>query len=216
MIKFNLGTDSEPEMVNMEVLLSKMSSSKDAEIRSKCMKLLNNGLDESGITRIASLSLSSVSGSWYIENQERKYLGLRSRRNLSNNCPDNVVDSLLQAVRTKGVVYCKKYYTMKKNILKKTQNLESFTWSDRNAPIDFSKLGSGSDNDGNGKEKKDDDDEKITWDNAVEMVERGYRKFSPHMADLFMNMVNEKRIDVPAVDHKKGGAYCAGVVVSKM
>ena len=27
-----------------------------------------------------------------------------------------------------------------------------------------------------------------------------------------MDMVNEKRIDVPALDGKKGGAYCAGVV----
>jgi oligoendopeptidase F len=32
------------------------------------------------------------------------------------------------------------------------------------------------------------------------------------MSELFMNMVNEKRIDVPATDGKKGGAYCAGVV----
>ena len=65
------------------------------------------------------------------------------------------------------------------------------------------------------KKSNNEDEDKITWDNAVQMVERGYRKFSPYMATLFMNMVNEKRIDVPAVDHKKGGAYCAGVVVSK-
>ena len=32
------------------------------------------------------------------------------------------------------------------------------------------------------------------------------------MANMFMDMVNEKRIDVPALDGKKGGAYCAGVV----
>eukprot|EP00539_Tryblionella_compressa_P011008 CAMPEP_0178782570 /NCGR_PEP_ID=MMETSP0745-20121128/3220_1 /TAXON_ID=913974 /ORGANISM="Nitzschia punctata, Strain CCMP561" /LENGTH=287 /DNA_ID=CAMNT_0020440019 /DNA_START=86 /DNA_END=949 /DNA_ORIENTATION=+ len=32
------------------------------------------------------------------------------------------------------------------------------------------------------------------------------------MADLFMGMVQERRIDVPAADGKKGGAYCAGVV----
>jgi oligoendopeptidase F len=44
------------------------------------------------------------------------------------------------------------------------------------------------------------------------MVERGYRKFSPRMAELFMDMVNEKRIDVPAVDGKKGRAYCSRVV----
>lgn len=43
------------------------------------------------------------------------------------------------------------------------------------------------------------------------MVEQGYGKFSPRMRDLFVSMVNDKRIDVPATDGKKGGAYCAGV-----
>jgi len=114
------------------------------------------------------------------------------------------VDSLLEAVRSDGVIYCKRFYAMKKTILKETQGLETFRWSDRNAPIDLPTKD-------DGEEKKEDED-KISWNDAVNMVERGYRKFSPHMADLFMGMVNDKRIDVPAVDHKKGGAYCAGVV----
>jgi len=41
------------------------------------------------------------------------------------------------------------------------------------------------------------------------MVRAGYNKFSPVMADLFMDMVNTKRIDVPAENGKRGGAYCA-------
>ena len=202
LVKFDLGDMEEeggkPSLVNMEVLLSKMSSSKDAAFRAKCMKVLNNGLKEN-IVRVAALSLSTVSGSWLIENKERKYATLRSRRNLDNNCADPCVESLLSGVRSQGVLLCKRYYGLKKMILQKTQGLESFRWSDRNAPIDI----------GNQEKKKD---EKISWPRAVEMVERGYRKFSPRMADLFQTMVDEKRIDVPAVDHKKGGAYCAGVI----
>jgi len=38
---------------------------------------------------------------------------------------------------TTGVDYCKRYYTLKKGILKKTQGLEEFTWADRNAAIDI-------------------------------------------------------------------------------
>jgi len=193
-MKFDLDGPGKPK-VNMEVLLSRLSSSKDAAVRAKCLKTLNEGLNES-IVRVAALSLSTVSGSWLIENKERKYATLRSRRNLDNNCPDNVVESLLTGVRSQGVLLCKRYYGLKKKILQETQGLEKFTWSDRNAPIDIS------------GEKED----KISWETAVQMVERGYRKFSPQMADLFMGMVNEKRIDVPAVDHKKGGAYCAGVI----
>ena len=194
LMKFDLDGSS----VNMEVLLSRLSSSKDANVRASCLKALNDGLSQS-LVRIAALSLSAVSGSWLIENQERNYKNLRSRRNLDNNCPDEVVDSLLSGVRSEGVSLCKRYYTLKKSILQTTQDLKSFKWSDRNAPID---IGGGS----------DEQEEKISWDQAVSMVDRGYRKFSPHMADLFMGMVNEKRIDVPAVDHKKGGAYCSGAI----
>ena len=32
------------------------------------------------------------------------------------------------------------------------------------------------------------------------------------MAEMFMDMVNEKRIDVPSGPAKKGGAYCSGAV----
>ena len=41
------------------------------------------------------------------------------------------------------------------------------------------------------------------------MVESGYEKFSPTLAGMFMDMVKEKRIDVPADNGKRGGAYCA-------
>ena len=95
-------------------------------------------------------------------------------------------------MRTTGVDYCKRYYLLKKAVLNKTQGLETFTWSDRNASID---IGSSSDT--------------YTWDEAVEIVREGYNKFSPTMAGLFTTMVDEKRIDVPAQNGKRGGAYCS-------
>lgn len=197
---FDDSNDGNGETVNMEVLLSRLSSSKDASVRAKCLQLLNDGLG-GAVSRVAALSLSSVAGSWLIENKERHYQDLRSRRNLDNNCDDATIDSLLAGVRTAGVPLCKRYYAMKKEILKQTQGLEVFRWSDRNAPMDISTKNK----DSKEEEKKE---EKISWDVAVKMVERGYHKFSPRMASLFMDMVNEKRIDVPATDGKKGGAYC--------
>ena len=134
LMRFNLKEGEEP--VNMEVLLSTLGSSKDAEVRAKCLKALNDGLG-GPVGRVAALSLSTVAGSWHIEGQERKYTNLRTQRNLSNNCPDEVVDSLLLGVRRAGVPLCKRFYTLKKNILKQTQGLETFRWSDRNAPIDI-------------------------------------------------------------------------------
>ena len=178
------------EEVNMEVLLAKMTSSKDAATRYECMRILNDGLRN--FERVAALSLNMVAGSWHAENSERGFKQLRSQRNLGNNVPDEVVDSLLAAVKTTGVDYCKRYYALKKGILKSTQGLEEFKWSDRNAAID---IGTASDS--------------YTWDEAVDIVRAGYQKFSPTMADLFTQMVDEKRIDVPAQNGKRGGAYCS-------
>jgi len=195
LMRFTLKEGDEP--VNMEVLLSTLSSSKDAEVRANCLKQLNDGLG-GPIGRVAALSLSNVAGSWHIEGQERKYTNLRTQRNLSNNCPDAVVDSLLLGVRAAGVPLCKRYYVLKKTILKQTQGLETFRWSDRNAPIDI---------EGGSKE-----DEKIPWTECVKIVEKGYRSFSPRMAEMFLGFVEEKRIDVPSANGKQGGAYCSGAV----
>ena len=64
-----------------------------------------------------------------------------------------MVDSLLDAVKTTGVDYCKRYYSLKKGILKNTQRLETMTWADRNASIN---IGTSS--------------ESYTWNEAVDIV----------------------------------------------
>lgn len=195
-LRFELGGKE----VNMEVLLSRLSSSRDAQDRANCLAKLNSGLGRR-IARLAAFSLNCVAGSWLIENKERSYKNIRSRRNSENNCPDEVVNSLLRAVRSVGVPLCKRYYAIKKKILNKTNGLTVFRWSDRNAPIEFQSPPHNAAM-----------DESIPWSQAVEIVERGYRKFSPRMADMFLSMVNEQRIDAPAVNGKRGGAYCEAVV----
>eukprot|EP00921_Rhytidocystis_pertsovi_P017383 GHVQ01027342.1.p1 GENE.GHVQ01027342.1~~GHVQ01027342.1.p1 ORF type:complete len:781 (+),score=119.78 GHVQ01027342.1:229-2571(+) len=181
-------------LVNLEELLNKLFN-KEQSVRRASLKCLNSGLEQSMINRFAALSLNMVTGSWHIEMRERNYKTLRSSRNLSNNVPDDVVDSLLLAVRTDGVELSKRYYKLKKNVLMATQGLKEFTWADRNAPIN---LGKGS---------------KIySWEEAKDIVRSGYKKFSPTMADMFDRMVDEERIDMPAVDGKRSGAFCHGVV----
>ena len=110
-LRFSEKEGAEP--VNMEVLLANMTSSKEAATRASCMRVLNDGLKS--FERVAALSLNMVAGSWHVENAERGFKELRSQRNLGNNVPDEVVDSLLGAVRTTGVDYCKRYYALKKS-----------------------------------------------------------------------------------------------------
>jgi pepF/M3 family oligoendopeptidase len=177
--------------VNLETLLDYLSHDSE-EVRRAAMHTLNAGLKAH--TEVAALSLNTVAGDWHINNVRRGYNGLRAARNLSNKAPDAVVSALLDAIRTDGVALSKRYYGLKKGILKKTKGLQSFDWSSRNAKLS---LGGTSD--------------KVSWDEAVAIVYTGYAKFSQTMADLFKKMVDEERIDVPSLPGKRGGAFCAGV-----
>ncbi|MBI1364153.1 MAG: oligoendopeptidase F [Proteobacteria bacterium] len=177
--------------LNLESLLEYLSHD-DEEVRRAAMIILNDGLK--GHADVAALSLNAIAGNWFINNKRRGYKGLRDARNRSNKAPDAVVDALLNAIRTDGVVMSKRFYQLKKSILKKTSGLETFDWSSRNA-----KITSGGKSD------------KVSWEEAVQIVHDGYAKFSKTMAGLFMQMVNEERIDVPSVPGKRGGAFCAGV-----
>ncbi|PHJ23770.1 peptidase family m3 protein [Cystoisospora suis] len=180
----------ENEEVNLEVLLTKTVSS-DPHTRRLALKTVNEGLKTNAITNFAALALNVVAGSWHIEMKERNYRTMRSRRNESNNVPDEVVDALLAAVRTTGVDLTKKYYRLKKSILKKVSGITEFTWADRNAPLGL-----------------ESDSRTFSFEEAKRIVEEGYRKFSPTMADMFLKFVEEKRIDMPAVHGKRTGAFC--------
>eukprot|EP00922_Rhytidocystis_sp_ex-Travisia-forbesii_P022370 GHVS01032756.1.p1 GENE.GHVS01032756.1~~GHVS01032756.1.p1 ORF type:complete len:675 (+),score=108.81 GHVS01032756.1:207-2231(+) len=180
--------------LNLESVLNKLFS-KEQSVRRAALKCLNSGLRSNYINRFSSLSLNMVAGSWHIEMKERNYKNMRSSRNLSNQVPDVVVDALLAAVRQHGVVLSKRYYKLKKQVLMSTSGLKVFTWADRNAPIN---LGSESD--------------VYSWEEAQSIVREGYKKFSPRMADMFTKMIEEERVDMPAVDGKRSGAFCHGVV----
>lgn len=85
-----------------------------------------------------------------------------------------MVDSLLDAVKTTGVDYCKRYYSLKKGILKNTQGLETMTWADRNASIN---IGTSS--------------ESYTWNEAVDIVKAGefYEYLFPYVRAIGMTYV---------------------------
>eukprot|EP00922_Rhytidocystis_sp_ex-Travisia-forbesii_P022369 GHVS01032755.1.p1 GENE.GHVS01032755.1~~GHVS01032755.1.p1 ORF type:complete len:676 (+),score=94.39 GHVS01032755.1:222-2249(+) len=180
--------------LNLEAVLNKLFS-KEQTVRRAALKCLNSGLKSNYINRFSSLSLNMVAGSWHIEMKERNYKNLRSSRNVANRVPDVVVDALLAAVREHGVALSKRYYKLKKQVLMSTSGLKVFTWADRNAPIN---LGSESD--------------VYSWEEAQSIVREGYKKFSPRMADMFTKMIEEQRVDMPAVDGKRSGAFCHGVV----
>lgn len=183
------------QTMGLEEVLKHLQSP-DPVLRRDALRAVNVGLGDNLIHRFASMSMNVVAGSWHIESSERKYSTLRAQRNFDNEVPDVVVDSLLKAMRAKGVELATRYYRMKKTVLQKRQGLEKFTWADRLAPLPV-KSG----------------EKKYTWDEAVAIVGDGYKRFSSALYDLFVKQVDEERIHAPVGAGKKSGAYCDGVPV---
>ena len=186
------------DSVNLSKMLKTMSYSSSQETRHAALVGVNASLEQ--FAPISAFSLSMVAGDWAIANKERKYTNLRSRRNTYNNVSDEVVDALLAGVRKKGVGLSKRFYRLKKALLKATQGLERMTWADRNAPVSPRAASEGT------------LDDKCSWEDAVKAVNEGYESFSPTLASMFRNMLEEERIDAPPDDGKTSGAYCAGCV----
>eukprot|EP00918_Siedleckia_nematoides_P070741 GHVU01154449.1.p1 GENE.GHVU01154449.1~~GHVU01154449.1.p1 ORF type:complete len:659 (-),score=167.71 GHVU01154449.1:554-2530(-) len=178
--------------LSLEEILTQTFCS-DQQKRIRALKGVNSGLEANYVTSFAALSFNVVAGAWHIDSKERNYPALRSQRNLDNEVSDDVVDALLTAVRTRGVELNKRYYTLKKKLLKQYTPLKEFTWADRNAPLPLSE-----------------DDRKYTWEEAVAIVRKGYSKFSSKMTGLFEDMLAEERVHATVVPGKRSGAYCHG------
>ncbi|EZG87291.1 oligoendopeptidase F [Gregarina niphandrodes] len=182
---------NETETLNESRLLSYLHD-KDWRVREVAMKTFNAGLASNKITNFSCLSLNQVAGKEAVENKERKFSSIRASRNMANQLTDDIVKALLTAVRTKGVETNKRFYKLKRQVLKLQTGRDEFTWSDRNAPLNFKAM----------SEKKHE------WDECIKIVKESFYAFSETFGTLFDRLVAEGRIDAPATDGKRGGAFC--------
>ncbi|CBZ54222.1 putative oligoendopeptidase F [Neospora caninum Liverpool] len=154
---------------------------------------VKQGLQEHMITKFGALSLNIVLGSWYAERKERGYQTVRSSRNVSNNVSDATIEALIKAGETVAVQLTKRYYRLKKQILVKKGALTTFDFADRLAPLPLKSSG-----------------HVFDWEESTNIVRTAYSSFSPTMAKLFDQLLDEERIDAPAVPGKRTPACYLG------
>ncbi len=118
----------------------------------------------------------------------RKYSTPISIRNLSNDVPDQAVETLLQVCRDKALVF-QEFFKIKAKIL----NLEDFSRHDVYAP--FPK-----------KEERE-----YSWSEGVELVLETFRSFNEDFAQLAKNVIASGHIHAECREGKLGGAYCMSV-----
>lgn len=107
-----------------------------------------------------------------------------SSRNLANFVEDEVVDVLVETVKKNYAGISEKYYKIKAKMLGK----ERLGFWDRNAPLA-------------------DDDERISWDEAKDLVLEAYEEFDPKMREIGEMFFDKNWIDADVRKGKDSGAF---------
>jgi oligoendopeptidase F len=111
-----------------------------------------------------------------------------SVRNLSNDIPDPVVDTMLSVVREQSDLF-RRFFRFKADRL----GIDRLRRYDLYAPLSES-------------------ERMYSFDEAVTLVDESYRDFSPLLADQAMHVLAERHLDAEVRAHKMDGAYCYGAL----
>ena len=126
---------------------------------------------------------------WYNENVNlRKFKNPIAPRNLSNDIPNEAVETLLSVARENASIF-QRYFKMKAKYV----GVKQLRRYDIYAPVAASK-------------------KTYDFDEAVKMVLDAFSGFDPKLAELAKRVFDEKRIDSEIRKGKRGGAFCWSVL----
>lgn len=125
-----------------------------------------------------------------MEDKLRGYPTWLSARNLENDTTDASVDALVESCISRYDVP-QRWYALKAKLLG-MDKLEDY---DRYAPLSESEVS-------------------VDYDEACHVVRDAYNSFSPKMTAIFDEFMENKWIDAPVREGKRGGAFCAYTVSS--
>ena len=132
---------------------------------------------------------SHIVRDWHTENVElRHFKSPIAVRNLANDLPDAVVETILKVIANNAPVF-QRYFKLKARWL----GLERLRRYDLYAPV-------------GGAQKE------ISYDTAVNMVLDTFSNFSPRVGDLARQVFDAGHVDAEMRHGKRGGAFCAGVL----
>ena len=126
---------------------------------------------------------------WHSEKVElRSFASPIAARNLANDIPDRVVDTLLEVCQRNAPVF-QRYFQLKARWL----GMEKLRRYDIYAPVVKS-------------------DKAYSFDRAVAMVLESFDAFSPRLAGLAKRVFDENHLDSEVRKGKRSGAFCSTVV----
>jgi oligoendopeptidase F len=158
----------------------------DPEMRAAAYQELYRVYGEDGA--ILGMMYQNLVRDWKNENVDlRKFASPMSVRNLGNDIPDEVVDTLLEVSR-KNVSIFQRYFKLKARWL----GMESIRRYDVYAPVVKS-------------------DKEYEYAQAVGMVLESFDEFHPQIATLAKRVFDDQHLDSEVRKGKMSGAFCASV-----
>ena len=179
---FTLEVDGEKQTLTRDQLGSYFQNS-SPDVRAKAYQELYRVYEEDS-TVLAQMYIHRVRD-WHTEGIElRGFSSPISARNVENDLPDEVVDTLLEVCRENADLF-QRYFKLKANWL----GLEKLRRYDIYAPLTPSK-------------------KKFEYGVAKQMVLDSYKAFSPKVAELARKVFDENHLDSEIRAGKRGGAFC--------
>lgn len=185
-LRFDFDDKTGEDALTLTEMLDISYYDQSAERRAEAQRVIHEGFG-GYFLKLSTQTMNVICQEGALEDAERDYPHPMASRNMSNKIPDDVVDALHQAVHNVAGPLSRRYYRLKATIL----GQETLRWSDRNAPLPFKS------------------DRVVMWNEAVDTVLRAYGSFSPTLASLVRQMLDDRRIDAPATKGKKSGAFCS-------
>lgn len=182
---FELEVDGETrELTRGE--LSPFITGTDADLRAKAYQSMHQVFTQDA--DVLGMMYQFIARDWFSEAvQLRGYKSPISVRNLANDIPDEVVDSLLEVCRQNAGLF-QGYFRQKANML----GMDKLRRYDLYAPVSQA-------------------DKDFSYPEAVELVFDSYREFSPEIADLARRVLDEDHVDSEIRKAKQTGAFCMTV-----
>lgn len=169
------------EMTRGELMTNARSS--DPDLRAAAYRELYRVFGESG--PILGQMYQTRVRDWRNENVSlRKYANPLAARNLSNDIPDDVVDTLLDLAHKNASIF-QRFFKVKARLL----GMERLRRCDIYAPVSKSK-------------------KTYAFDDAANMVLDSFNQFDPKFAALAKRVFDKQHLDSEVRKGKRGGAFC--------
>ena len=181
---YKLEVDGEEKEMTRGELMSHVQSP-DADLRARAYQKLYQVYGDDGPI-LGQIYQSFVKD---FHNENVKLRGMKSTisaRNLANDLPDEVVETLMDVAQKNSGIF-QKYFKLKAKWLK----VDKLRRYDIYAPVAKA-------------------DKKYSYDEAVNMVLESFREFDPDFENLAKQVFEKEHIDSKVVKGKMGGAYNYG------